>query len=139
MPWIAIKDESSTAFYYKRPSVVSAELTHTHTHTLHTHNLKIRLLNDLALLSSSAQCETRGRIEDKDKWLPTYYHHPRRFPDGSDGKETTCNEGDLGSSPRSERSLGVGHGNSLQYSCLGNSMDRGAWQATVHGVTKSRT
>ena len=68
MPWIAIKDESSTAFYYKRPSVVPEELTHTHTHThtIHMHNLKIQLLNDLALLSSSAQCETRGRTDDKD-------------------------------------------------------------------------
>ena len=47
--------------------------------------------------------------------------------------------GDLGSIPGLGRSPGGGHGNSLQYSCLENSMDRGAWRAMVHGVTKSRT
>ena len=47
--------------------------------------------------------------------------------------------GDLGSIPGSGRSPGEGNGNPLQYSCLGNPMDRGAWGATVHGVAKSRT
>ena len=47
--------------------------------------------------------------------------------------------GDLGSIPGSGRSPGEGNGNPLQYSCLENPMDRGAWQATVHRVTKSRT
>ena len=47
--------------------------------------------------------------------------------------------GDLGSIPGLGRSPGGGHGNSLQYSCLENSMDRGAWRSMVHGVTKSRT
>ena len=64
------------------------------------------------------------------------------FPGGSLGKESTCNAGDTrdtGSIPGSGRSPGVENGNPLQYSCLGNSMDRGAWQATVHGVTKSQT
>ena len=46
-------------------------------------------------------------------------------------------EGDVGLIPGSERSPGVGNGNPLQYSYLENSIDRGAWQATVHGVTKS--
>ena len=46
---------------------------------------------------------------------------------------------DLGSIPRLGRSPGGGHGNPLQYSCLENPMDRGAWQATVHGVAKSGT
>jgi len=58
------------------------------------------------------------------------------IPGGSDGKETTCNTGDLGSIPGLGRSPGEGNGNPLQYSCLGNPMDRGASQATVHGVTK---
>ena len=49
------------------------------------------------------------------------------FPGDSDGKESTCNVGDLGSIPRLGRSLGEGNGNPLQYSCLENSMDRGAW------------
>ena len=52
------------------------------------------------------------------------------------GKEMTCNAGDTASIPGSGRSPGVGNGNPLQYSCLGNPMDRGAWRATVHGVTK---
>ena len=60
-------------------------------------------------------------------------------PGGSDGKESACNVGQLGSIPGSGSSLGEGNGNPLQYSYLENPMDRGAWQATVHGVTKSRT
>ena len=59
------------------------------------------------------------------------------FPGGSDGKESACNAGHPGSIPGSGRSPGEGNGNPLQYSCLGNSMDRGAWQAIVHGVTES--
>ena len=54
-------------------------------------------------------------------------------------KESTCNMGDLGSIPGSGRSPGEGNGNPLQYSCLENPMDRRAWRATVHGVTKSQT
>ena len=60
-------------------------------------------------------------------------------PCGSDGKESACNAGDPGSIPGLGRSPGEGNGNPLQYSCLENLMDRGAWRATVHGVTKSRT
>ena len=47
--------------------------------------------------------------------------------------------GEMGSIPGSGRSLGVGNGKPLQYSCLGNAMDRGAWWATVHGVARNRT
>ena len=54
-------------------------------------------------------------------------------------EESACNAGDLGSIPGSGRSPGGGNGYPLQYSCLENSMDRGAWWAAVHGVTKSRT
>ena len=54
-------------------------------------------------------------------------------------KNTPINAGDTGLIPRSRRSLGEGKGNPLQYSYLENSMDRGAWQATVLGVTKSQT
>ena len=61
------------------------------------------------------------------------------FPGGSDGKVSACSAGDLVSVPGSERSPAEGNGNLLQYSCLGNPMDRGAWQATVHGVAKSQT
>ena len=62
----------------------------------------------------------------------------RGFPGGSDCKESACNEGDLGFTPEWGRSPGEGNGNPLQYSCLENSMDRGAWRATVYGVTKSQ-
>ena len=58
------------------------------------------------------------------------------FPGGSDGKESACNAGDLGLIPGLERSPGEGNGNPLQYSCLENSMDKGTWWATVHGVTQ---
>ena len=61
------------------------------------------------------------------------------FPGGSDGKEPACDVGDTGSVPGSGRCPGEGNGNPLQYSCLENSMDRGAWQSTVHGVSKSQT
>ena len=61
------------------------------------------------------------------------------FPGGSAVKNPPANAGDEGSIPGSGRSLGEGNGNPLQYSCLANPMDRAAWQATVHGVTKSQT
>ena len=56
-------------------------------------------------------------------------HHllAREFPDGSDGKESACNAGDLGSIPGLGRSPGEANGNPLQYSCLENPMDGGAW------------
>ena len=60
------------------------------------------------------------------------------FPGGSDGKASTCNEGDPSLIPESGRSPGEGNDDPLQYSCLENSMDGGAWWATVHGVAKSR-
>ena len=60
-------------------------------------------------------------------------------PSGLDGKESACNSGDLDLIPGLGRSSGEGNGYLLQYSCLENSMDRGAWQATVHGVPKSQT
>ena len=58
---------------------------------------------------------------------------------GSEGKEAVCDVGDPGSIPGLGRSPGEGNGNPLQYSCLEIPMDRGAWQATVHGVAKSWT
>ena len=54
-------------------------------------------------------------------------------------KNPSANEGDVGSIPGWGRSPGEGNGNSLQYSCLKNPMDRGVWRATVHGVAKSQT
>ena len=73
--------------------------------------------------------------------IPLWGPHPQDLtqtwlpPKGS----TSCNTGDVGSVPGSGRSPGEGSGNPLQYSCLENPMDRGAWRATVHGVAKSQT
>ena len=61
------------------------------------------------------------------------------FPGGSDGKESVCNAGDVGLIPGSGRFPGEEKGYPLQYSGLENPMERGAWQATVHGVAKSQT
>ena len=61
------------------------------------------------------------------------------FPGGLDGKASAYNAGDPGSVPGLGRSPGEGNGNPLQYFCLENPMDRGAWWAAVHGVAKSRT
>jgi len=61
------------------------------------------------------------------------------FPGGSDSQDSSCNAGNPGLILGSGRSPGEGNGYPLQYSCLENSKDRGVWQATVHGVTKSQT
>ena len=60
------------------------------------------------------------------------------FPGSSHGKESTCNAEDLGSIPGLRRSPRGGHGSPLQYSCLENPVDRGAWWATVHGILQAR-
>ena len=73
------------------------------------------------------------KIPWRRKWQPTPIF--LGFLGDSDGKESTCNAGDLGSIPGAGGSLGEGNGNPLQYSCL----DRGAWQATECGVAKSQT
>ena len=67
-----------------------------------------------------------------------YYFINKIFPGGSEVKVSACNEGDLGSIPGSGRSPGEGNGNPLQYSCLENLMDGGAWWGKVHGVAKSQ-
>ena len=61
------------------------------------------------------------------------------FPGASDGKESACSAGDLGSIPGSEKSPGEGDSNPLQYSCLEKPLDRGAWRAVAHRITKSWT
>ena len=74
--------------------------------------------------------------------IPTGYLFYMDFPSSTVGKESTYNAGDTrdtGSIPRLGRSPGEGNSKQLQYSCLDFSMDRGAWKATVHGVTKSQT
>ena len=76
---------------------------------------------------------------DKDNVVYMYNGISLR-PGGASSKELACNSGDItGLIPGSGRSPGKGNGNPLQYSWLENPMDRGAWQATVHSVTKSQT
>ena len=67
------------------------------------------------------------------------FNRARSFPSGSDGKESACNAGGLGSITGSRRFPGEGNGHPLQYSCLENSLDRGACWATVQRVAKGRT
>ena len=64
---------------------------------------------------------------------------PQDFPAGSEGKASSCNAGDPGSTPGSGRSPGEGKGSPLQCSCLENSMDRGAWWAIIHKIAKCQT
>ena len=73
----------------------------------------------------------KGRSFENEFWMD--------FPGGSEVKSSACNAGDLGSIPGSGRSPGEGNGNPLQYSCLENPRDGGAWWATVHGIAKSWT
>ena len=71
--------------------------------------------------------------------ITLYENKTENLPPTSEVKASARNAGDLGSISRLGRSLGEGNGNPLQFSCLENSMDGGAWWATVHGVAKSRT
>ena len=76
----------------------------------------------------------RGRIRGSHKIRVS--HRIKSIPGSSDGKESDYNAGDLGSIPVLGRSPGDGKGNLLQYCCLEDSVDRGAWQTTVLGVTE---
>ena len=71
-------------------------------------------------------------------WAKPFFF-PLDFPGGSDGTASAYNAGDLGSIPGSGRSPGEGNGNPLQYSCLDNPVDGGAWSATVHRIAKNWT
>ena len=81
-----------------------------------------------------------GLMMDHETVFPhsSYESSYEDFPHSSVGKESACNAGDLGWIPGSGRSPGEGNGNPLQYSCLENPMDRGAWWATAHGVARVR-
>ena len=96
-----------------------------HVSVPHTSRMERTFPNSLSCHSMLASCIDR----------PVLCSQPRSLA----GKESTCSAGNLGSIPGSGRSPGEGNGNPLQYSCLENPTDRGAWQATVHGAAKSRT
>ena len=77
-------------------------------------------------------------LNENNQFASPLLHTILRAPGGSDSKQSACNAGDPGSISGLGRSPGEGNDNPLQYSCLENPMDIGAWWATVHGVTKSR-
>ena len=115
-------------------------------------NMFMEIINKLTgiprwLRGKESACQCRGHRRcgfhpwvRKIPWRRTCQPTPvfLGFLGDADGKESTCNAGDLGSIPGSGRSSGEGNGSPLQYSCLENSMDRGAWQATECGVAKSQ-
>ena len=82
---------------------------------------------------------TVHRVAKSGTQLKRLSTHAHTFLGGSEVKASASSAGDLGSIPGSGRSPGEGNGNPLQYSCLENPMDGGAWWATVHGVAKSQT
>ena len=93
----------------------------------------------MLMLDPGASIEThvKGTQKHHDLCLKNIWITALYLPGGSDGKESICNPGDQGLIPGSGRSCVEGNGNPLQYSCLENPMDGGAWLATVHGVAES--
>ena len=81
----------------------------------------------------------KGKNKVCSRYLFINYYLRWAFPGGSDGKESACNKGDLGSIPGLGRFPGEGNGNPYQHSCLENPMDRGTWWVTIHVVAKSQT
>ena len=110
------------------------------------HSFKLPIAGGARSEESAGQCRRHKRSRF-DSWVRKLPWRRDRlptpvflgFPGGLDGKESACNVGDLVSIPELGRSPGRGHGNPLQYSCLENPMDRGAWWAIVRGVAKSWT
>ena len=104
---------------------------------------KLKVCGNLTWVPSGAIFPvTFAQLVSVTFWWFLRYFKPStgmRLPCGSEGKASACSAGDLGSIPGSGRSPGEGNGNPLQYSCLENPMDRGAWRATVHEVAESQT
>ena len=94
----------------------------------------IKLQDTISTYTKFSSISVSNKISEKE--IDSTYSSIMGFPGGSDGKASACNAGDLGLIPGSERSPGEGNGNPLR---LENSIDRGAWWATVHGVAKSQT
>ena len=112
--------DSTTGMYfsYIDCSVLCEESLHAHT------------FYSLGYIPISEISELPGTHTFRFGMLPILVKNPLA------GQETTCNAGDVGSIPGSERSPGEGNSNPLQYSCLGNPVDTGSWRTTVHGVAR---
>ena len=94
----------------------------------------------LSMINLDSVLKSRHYFASKDLYSQSYgFSIALGFPGGSDGKESAYSVGDLGLIPGPGRSPGEGNGNTLQYSCLENPMDRGAWQSTVYEIAKSQT
>ena len=104
------------------------------TKVFHAHLLTVRISWKRYL-----GCKGKSTHQSTTHGLVVYLSNLWGFPGGSDGKASAYSVGDLGLISGLGRSPGKGNGNPLQYSCLENSMDWGAWWATVHGVAKSPT
>ena len=94
----------------------------------------IKLQDTISTYTKFSSISVSNKISEKE--IDSTYSSIMGFPGGSDGKASACNAGDLGLIPGSGRSPGEGNGNPLR---LENSIDRGPWWATVHGVAKSQT
>ena len=99
----------------------------------------VKMIQNLENKMASQINSLETRIEKMQERFNKDLEEIKGFPGGSEVKASACNVGDLGSIPGLGRSPGEGNCNPLQYSCLENPMDRGAWWATVHGVAKSQT
>ena len=102
--------------------------------TINTNNYSTLSVLEKRSLGDSAKLNNKMQ-----QIISTLLWHNLGFLGSSNGKESACNVGHLGSIPRFGRSPGEGHGNSSRYSCLENFIDGGTWWATVHGVAESDT
>ena len=93
----------------------------------------------LQIAEKRREVKGKGEKEMYARLNAEFQRIARSFPGGSNGKESDCNAGDLGLIPGFGRSPGEGNGYPLQYTCLENSTDRGAWRATAHGFEELDT
>ena len=135
--------ESESEVAQSRPAICNCTSPGSSVHGI----LQARILEWVAISFSRESSQSRDRIQSAlqaDSLLSEPQEHiyiyiyilSHGFQDGSVVKNLPANAGDTGSIPGAGHSSGGGSSNRLQYLCLGNPLDRGAWQATVHGVTK---
>ena len=113
-------------------------IPHIHETNKNIHMIFSKVVKYLTKLNIMMEIFSKLLIEENIQSEKQHYKRISLLPGGSDGKTSAYIVGDLGSIPGWGRSPGEENGNTLQYSCLENPMDGGAWQAIVHGVAKSR-